>query len=357
LGEFEQGRPLMEHIKRQHPQVALLVTFFSPSGYNVHKAYPAADLVMYLPLDSRRQASEFLELTRPMAAVFIKYEFWYYYLSTLKNQGIPTYSVSSIFRQSQIFFKPWGGFYRSWLQMFDHFFVQNAQSEKLLRQIGLQNVTTTGDTRFDRVIEICSKPKSIPVVESFKAGHRLMVVGSSWPADIDVLAPVINDLTVPLKFVIAPHEIDPDKLQVLERKLHVKFKRYSAADASVAESRVLIIDNIGMLSSIYQYGEFAYIGGAFGSGVHNILEAATYGVPVFFGKGKTNVKYQEAIDLVANGGAYDVTDANDFRKKLINLLDSPAALEKAGNKAGEYVRQSAGATQKIMQHLQPLFTP
>ncbi len=351
LGEFEQGRPLMENIKRKYPNHGIFITFFSSSGYEVQKDYASADLVGYLPFDGRRISKRFVELLNPDVAIFIKYEFWYYYLKTLKENNIPTFSVSAIFRPEQHFFKRGDRFFKSMLACFDHFFVQNETSKKLLNSHGFDNVTVSGDTRFDRVMEICSAPKDIAVAKHFRGDDKVMVVGSSWPEDMDVLLPTINDPKHPLKFIIAPHGVEASKIQQLCQSISMDFQCFSTYKSAENPCKVLIIDNIGMLSSLYQYGDLAYIGGAFGEGLHNTLEAATYGMPVLFGKGKDNKKYQESMDLVAIGGAFEVADANECRKVIDGLLDNGEEMGRASAASREYVRSKTGATKIIEEFL------
>ena len=352
LGEFEQGRPLMEQIKKVYPHHGIFITFFSPSGYEVRKNYEAADYIGYLPFDNKKNAKKFIELLKPSMAIFIKYEFWHYYLSELKKNQIPTFSVSAIFRKEQQFFKRNGNFFRSMLMGFNHFFVQNETSEELLKSHGFHNVSVSGDTRFDRVLEICSNPKNIKIAELFKGRDKVMVIGSSWPEDIEVLLPYINDPKNPIKYIIAPHEIGKGKINKLTKGISVDYQLYSEADPSIINStKVLVIDNIGLLSSLYQYGDIAYIGGAFGEGLHNILEAATFGLPIIFGKGKDNHKYQEAVDLVRLGGAFEVSDSRELKKIVNGLLEDEMKLENTSKISSDYVINNAGATKKIMDVL------
>ena len=356
LGEFEQGRPLIESIKKKYPNYSIIVTFFSSSGYEVRKDYDLADHVCYLPFDGRNSSMKFIALLRPDMAIFIKYEFWYYYLHELKKQRIPTFSVSAIFRPDQQFFKKDGSFFREMLSCFDHFFVQNMQSKELLNNQGFENVSISGDTRFDRVMEICSNPRAIERARIFKGDSKVMVIGSSWHDDIEVLLPIINDHELNLKYIIAPHEIGGSKISKLCAGLKANFQLFSKADTStLAQSKVLVIDNIGMLSSLYQYGEIAYIGGAFGAGLHNILEAATFGMPIIFGKGKENSKYQEATDLIKNGGAFEVSDSVALKSIVTKLINDAAELKKTSNVSREYVISKTGAAKMIMDFLTKYF--
>ncbi len=352
LGEFEQGRPLIELIKKTYPDYGIFITFFSPSGYVIRKNYEEANFISYLPFDSKNNAAKFIGLLNPSLAIFIKYEFWYYYLSELKNRGIPTFSVSAIFRQEQQFFKKNGQFFRKMLECFDQFFVQNETSKYLLNEQGFNNVTISGDTRFDRVKEICSNPTKNEIARKFKGHEKIMIIGSSWPEDINVLLPVINSSEYKMKFIIAPHEIEKSKIKKLCSEITTDFQLYSQANnATIHQSRVLIIDNIGILSSLFQYGDIAYIGGSFGDGLHNILEAATFGMPVIFGRGQDNHKYQEAVDLVELGGAFEVSDSNELKKVLNTLFDNASNLDKASKISSDYINKNAGATGRIMDYL------
>lgn len=352
LGEFEQGRPLIEQIKKDYPKYGIFITFFSSSGYEVRKEYNLADYICYLPFDSRNNAKKFIEILNPSIAVFIKYEFWYYYLLELKKNQIPTFSISTIFRPEQQFFKKNGQFFREMLSCFDHFFVQNEVSKELLNEQGFNHVTVSGDTRFDRVKEICSNPKKIEIANQFKGKDKVMVIGSSWPEDIEVLLPVINDSGYKVKFIIAPHEIGKEKIKSLTKDIVIDYQLYSEADpATINSAKVLVIDNIGLLSSLYQYGEIAYIGGAFGEGLHNILEAATFGMPIIFGRGKDNSKYQEAVDLVRLGGAFEVSDSREVKRIIDGLLDDRGKLESTSKICSDYVNNNSGATKMIMDYL------
>ncbi|MCG8306078.1 MAG: 3-deoxy-D-manno-octulosonic acid transferase [Cytophagales bacterium] len=352
LGEFEQGRPLIESVKKNYPHHSVIVTFFSSSGYEIQKDYKLADLVCYLPFDGAKSSRLFIDILDPDVAIFVKYEFWYYYLKELKSRKTPTFSVSSIFRPEQHFFKKNGKFFREMLLCFDHFFVQNENSKALLSDLDLENVTVSGDTRFDRVAQICSEPKRIELVEKFKGSSKVLVIGSSWPEDMEVLYPVIHKERVGLKFVIAPHEIEPAKIKNLCRGLKVRYQLFSSMESNtISEAKVLIIDNIGLLSSLYQYGEMAYIGGAFGEGLHSVLEAATFGIPVFFGKGKDNHKYQEAADLVKRGGAFEINHVGELEANIVQLLSNEKRINEVSEISKDYVNSKVGATDKIMNHL------
>lgn len=348
LGEFEQGRPVIEAYRMHYPGHKILLTFFSPSGYEVRKNYAGADFIMYLPADTPANARQFVELVKPKIAFFIKYEFWYNYLRELKAANVPVISFSAIFRPNQLFFKPWGGFYRNLLGYFDHILVQNQESVRLLETIGIQNITLAGDTRFDRVAQVAAAKKEIRVVQTFKHNQPLLVVGSAWQADMDVLIPFINQFDKPLKIIIAPHDIHDDEIERWRNQLKNPSVRYSELTtdqtASNQNAQTLFIDNVGMLSSLYQYGEFAYIGGAFGKGLHNILEAATFGMPLFFGPNYS--KFQEAIDLVSEGAAFPVGNTAEFTAAFAKQYTNRA---KAAHISREYVQRNIGATGKVME--------
>ena len=355
LGEFEQGRPVMEQFKNEFPSYKILLTFFSPSGFEVRKDYNKADFVFYLPWDTRKNAVRFIELTKPALAIFIKYEFWFHYTNKLRAQNIPILSVSSIFRNNQLFFKSYGGFYRGILKNFDHFFVQNYESVKLLNSLGIQECTRAGDTRLDRVVEMVKKAEEIIPVRQFKNNEKVLVVGSCWQEDLDVLIPFINENYYNIKFIIAPHELSESFISNIEKSLKSENIRYSKIEGQKLEDyRVLIIDNIGMLGRLYKYGEFAYIGGAFGKGLHNILEAACYGIPVFFGN-KNYQKFQEAVDLINRGGAFAVGDYLDFKHKY-EMITLPQTFLLACEVTKQYVEENLGATEKVMMHCRKILS-
>lgn len=348
LGEFEQGRPVLEEIKKNYPGKKIIVTFFSPSGYEIRKNYQLAEGVFYLPLDTRKNAEKFIRLINPEIAVFTKYEFWHHYFKTLHDQQIPLIIVSGIFRPNQAFFKWYGGFYRNILSYVSHFFVQNTQSVELLKGLGLQNVSLSGDTRFDRVAENAAAPKQLAEIERFCGGSRVFIAGSTWLPDETILKDLFEQflLEKSWKLIIAPHEIDKAHIeQVL--KLFPDALRYTEISKhdQVADSRVLLIDNIGLLSSVYQYAEIAYIGGGFGAGIHNTLEAAAFGLPVIFGP--EYGKFQEAKDLLASGAAISISSAEDLSAAFEKLQKD----ENAGVKAGKYVQDKKGATAQIMKFL------
>ena len=350
LGEFEQGRPLMEQIKREHPDIKILLTFFSPSGYEVRKNYEGADIICYLPLDTIGNARRFLRAIRPEMAFFIKYEFWYNYLHILKHRNVPVYSVSSIFREDQVFFRWYGYQYGRVLKCFTHFYVQNELSKTLLAKIGLTNVTVTGDTRFDRVLQIKEQAKQLPIVESFtNKTQKVFIAGSSWQPDEEIFIKYFNEHR-DWKLIIAPHVIGEDHLQQIEKMLEgrkiVRYTEASSDPSALADAEVLIINCFGLLSSIYHYANVTYVGGGFGVGIHNTLEAAVWDVPVIFGP--NNQKFQEAQGLKACKGGFEITCYEDF-EKLMNRFDSDSsALEEAGHQAGAYVKSLSGATKLIL---------
>ena len=348
LGEFEQGRPIMEQLRREHPEYKILLTFFSPSGYEVRKNYDGADIITYLPLDTITNARRFLRTVRPVMAFFIKYEFWYNYLHILKHRHVPVYSVSSIFRPDQVFFKWYGRQYGRVLKCFTHFFVQNERSRELLAKIGITDVTITGDTRFDRVLQIKEQAKQLSVVEQFVAdAPKVFVAGSSWPPDEDIFIRYFKEHPE-WKLVIAPHVIGEDHLQQIEQKLEGrKTIRYTKADGGAGDASVLIIDCFGLLSSIYRYATVCYVGGGFGVSIHNTVEAAVWGKPVIFGP--ENQKFQEAQELKACGGGIEIKNYEDFERVMDGLTAD--ALAKAGRAAGDYVQGKAGSTQQILRYI------
>ena len=353
LGEFEQGRPLMEQMRKEHPEYKILLTFFSPSGYEVRKNYEGADIITYLPLDTITNARRFLRTIRPVMAFFIKYEFWYNYLHILKHRNVPVYSVSSIFRPDQVFFKWYGRQYGRVLNCFTHFFVQNEVSKQLLAKIGITDVTVVGDTRFDRVLQIKEAAKQLPVVEAFvKDAPQVFVAGSSWPPDEEIFIKYFNEHKN-WKLIIAPHVIGEDHLKQIEKLLEGrKVVRYTDAEksltsdlSSLTSAEVLIINCYGLLSSIYHYGHVAYVGGGFGVGIHNLLEAAVWDVPVFFGP--NNQKFQEAQGLKQNGG-FEIHDYEEFERQMSRLASDAQYLKEQGQLAGQFVKGQAGATAKVL---------
>ena len=333
----------------------ILLTFFSPSGYEVRKNYTVADFIFYLPWDTPKQAAQFVAITKPDMAIFVKYEFWYHYTVALKKSGSHIVSASCILRPDQIFFKSYGSLFRKLLQNFDFFFTQNSETKKLLASIGINNSKVAGDTRFDRVMEIIKKGSEIEQAKKFKNGQKLFVVGSCWPEDFDILAPFINENNNTLKFIIAPHEISNSFISEIEKSLQVKTARFSEEKPDIEECSVLIIDNIGMLSKLYRYGEFAFVGGAFGKGLHNILEAACYGIPIFFGN-KNYDKYKEANDLIMRGGAFEVSGYADLKANYELMIDRPENFLLACEVTRSYVEENLGATKKIMDYCVPILS-
>jgi 3-deoxy-D-manno-octulosonic-acid transferase len=337
----------MERIRRDYPEYKILLTFFSPSGYEVRKDYQGADIICYLPLDTIRNARRFLRRVRPVMAFFIKYEFWYNYLHILKHRNIPVYSVSSIFRPDQVFFKWYGYQYAHVLKCFTRFMVQNEQSKLLLAKLGITDVDVVGDTRFDRVLQIKEAAKQLPIVEAFKQDYKVFVAGSSWPPDEDIFIRFFNEHK-DWKLIIGPHVIGEDHLQHILSKLDRKTVRYTQTTAEEAASAdCLIIDCFGLLSSIYHYGEVAYVGGGFGVGIHNVLEAAVWDVPVIFGP--NNHRFQEARGLIAAGGGFEINNDEDFVNVMTRLMSDQTALTEAGTKAGTFVMSLSGATDKVLE--------
>ena len=381
LGEFEQGRPLMEQLRRDHPEYKILLTFFSPSGYEVRKNYEGADIICYLPLDTITNARRFLRTIRPVMAFFIKYEFWYNYLHILRHRGVPVYSVSSIFRPGQIFFRWYGRQYAHVLKCFTRFYVQNDISRELLGTIGINDVTVVGDTRFDRVLQIKEAAKQLTVVERFvkefvvserfiesrdekqdvsrNSQPKVFVAGSSWQPDEEIFIPYFNKHKN-WKLIIAPHVIGEDHLQQIEKLLAGrKVVRYSQCsdkkdNSDLDTADVLIIDCFGLLSSIYHYADVTYVGGGFGVGIHNTLEAAVWGVPVIFGP--NNERFQEAQGLKACGAGLEILGADDFQRIMNGFEHQPATIQELGDKAAAFVKQMTGATKKILSDVEPAFT-
>ena len=350
LGEFEQGRPMIEKMRAEHPEYRILLTFFSPSGYLPAKDYQQADVVCYLPFDTRHNVRRFLDMVRPKMAFFIKYEFWLNYLSELNKRSIPVYSVSSIFRKGQAFFRAWGGRYRLALHCFDNLFVQNDESKALLKSVGIERATVVGDTRFDRVAKILEQARQLPLVDAFlEDGRRVFVVGSSWGEDEAVYMPYFNAHRE-WKLIIASHEVNEARVASIISQYEGSCVRYSTATIDEARcADCLIVDCYGLLSSIYRYGTVAYVGGGFGAGIHNVLEAAVYGVPVFFGP--NNGKFQEAQSLKACGGGIEIIATCDFAERMDALATDAGLLEHAGKAAGALVSDGVGATGRIFAHL------
>lgn len=349
LGEFEQGRPLIERIRADYPEYKILLTFFSPSGYEVRKNYEHADIVCYLPIDTIRNARRFLRTVRPCMAFFIKYEFWYNYLHILKHRNVPVYSVSSIFREHQIFFRWYGKSYAGVLRCFTHFFVQNEKSKHLLHTIGIDMVDVVGDTRFDRVLQIKEKAQKLPIVEAFKADKKVFVAGSSWAPDEDIFIPFMNECKG-WKMIIAPHVISEEHLKRIEEKCKGKTVRYTATTPEeAAQAQCLLIDCFGLLSSVYHYGEVAYVGGGFGVGIHNVLEAVVWKMPVLFGP--NHQRFQEAQELIKAKGGFEITDSSSFAHMMQQFMTQQEYLRLSGEAAGSYVESKAGATHKILKQI------
>ena len=351
LDEFEQGRPLMEYLRKTHPEYKILLTFFSPSGYEVRKNYEGADIICYLPLDTIRNARRFLRAIKPVMAFFIKYEFWYNYLHILQHRGIPTYSVSSIFRPDQIFFQWYGKGYGRVLKCFTHFFVQNIESKNLLAKLDIHDVEVVGDTRFDRVLQIKEASKQLPIVEKFtENASKVFIAGSSWLPDEEVFLKYFN-LHKDWKLIVAPHVIGEDHLaQIFELLKGRRVVRYTeATEENVKDAEVLIIDCFGLLSSIYHYGTISYVGGGFGVGIHNVLEAAVWDIPVIFGP--NNKRFQEAQGLIMAGGGFEINDYQSFRDLMMRFETDEMFLQTSKKHAGEFVKGRAGATEKIMGSL------
>ena len=349
LGEFEQGRPVIESIKNELPGFRIVLTFFSPSGYEIRKNYEKADCISYLPADSPRNASKFIELVKPEMVIFVKYEFWNNYISTLYKKKIPLYLISGIFRPEQHFFKWYGLFFRNMLMKFEKIFVQNQQSLDLLLSIGIEKVSLAGDTRFDRVVQIAGSARDIPVLEQFRGSEKLFLAGSSWKPDEEIIAGYINRFPDRMKWVFAPHEIDKSNIDRIEKLFRVKCVRFSAFRDDSADARVLIIDNIGMLSSAYRYAYIAAIGGGFGKGIHNILESACWGIPVIFGP--NHEKFREAVDLIREGGAKSFQSFDDFQKSLDIWLTDNEKYSFSAEAARSYVKKNTGATGIILKEI------
>lgn len=347
LGEFEQGRPVIEELRKSLTGYRILLTFFSPSGYEVRKNYDGADIVSYLPWDTAGNARKLLSIVKPVMAIFVKYEYWHHYIAALKKTGVPLVSISAIFRPQQIYFKWHGGFYRKILMNVTHFFVQNEESLTLLKSIGITQLSLGGDTRFDRVVQIVGQARDVRMAAAFSTDSVVLVAGSIWPDDFDALLPIVNEGQ--MKFIIAPHEISERFLSSMESGLRVKSIRYSKAQkADVASHNVLFVDNVGMLSSLYRYGKYAFVGGGFREGLHNILEAACYGMPVCFGNRAYSV-YQEANDLIAGKAAFAVADTRELRD-ILHWLEQPGNYTHAASAAREYVTRHTGATAKIVAY-------
>ncbi len=350
LGEFEQGRPVIEAIRARWPEYKILLTFFSPSGYELRKSYPYADYIFYLPLDTKKNAIRFIEIVRPTKVFFIKYEFWYHFLTQLKEEGIPTYIFSALFRPSQIFFKPWGKWYLKAIRTYEHIFVQNQESFDILHRYGFKNVSLSGDTRLDRVGQIADASPKLEKLEIFGGGQKIIIAGSTWKEDEDLFIPYVNKSPSGLKFVIAPHEVTPQSLERITNALEKPYTFYSTSSTQdLLDSDVLIVDGYGYLNSIYRYGILAYIGGGFTSGIHSILEPAVFGLPVIFGPDYH--KFQEAYDMLSLGAACAISDSGELEDQIESLRMNPEMLNIASNLARGYVDKNRGASREIVNYL------
>lgn len=343
LGEFEQGRPLIEMLKKEDRGIKILLTFFSPSGFEVRKDYPGVDYVMYLPADTPANAKRFIELVKPVKAIFIKYEFWYNYLIAARESGCELYIVSALFRKSQPFFRWYGTFFRNVLSRFSHLFIQDEKSGELLKSIGIENFTVCGDTRFDRVYDISRQSASLPLLERFKGDELLVMAGSSWPGEEEIIAGYLGSSDKSTKWVIAPHEIDNQHIEKLISIINEPVIRYSEIEgSSFHNARVLVIDNFGMLSSAYRYADIAIVGGGFGKGIHNILEPATWGIPVLFGPNYK--RFREAHGLLSSGGGITFSNEPQFNDALDTLITDTEKRKFMGKRSSEYVNSNLGAT-------------
>ncbi len=349
LGEFEQGRPLLEQIRRDHPEYKILLTFFSPSGYQIQKNYAGADYIFYLPIDTPGNARKFLDIAHPEVVIFVKYEYWLNMLYELRRRNIKSYIVSAIFRPDSIFFRFYGPMWRLALKSFDILFVQNEESRELLKGIGVERVVVAGDTRFDRVAHIAKSVKANPIVEAFKGESQLMIAGSTWPADEQILQPLISK-NREIKFVVAPHEIDSHRVEELQRLLPgaIRYTQITEGD-DLSSAQVLILDTMGQLSSIYRYALWAYIGGGFGVGIHNTLEASTFGLPMAFG---TNYhKFNEAREMVRLGGCRSVSNAEELEEWFSALRDDKQLHAKVSKITLDYTKSQQGATKVIIENI------
>ncbi|OFY18563.1 MAG: hypothetical protein A2W98_04850 [Bacteroidetes bacterium GWF2_33_38] len=349
LGEFEQGRPLIEQIKKSNPEIKIVLTFFSPSGYLIRKDYEFADYIFYLPSDSKQNAIKFIELVNPQKVFFVKYEFWYYYLARLHNKKIPSYLISAIFRKNQLFFKWYGGWYRNLLQYFSIIFVQNIESQKLLANIGCKNTIVSGDTRFDRVLEIAQQDKKITLLDKYLTSKKVFVAGSTWQKDEEILINFINQNPSDFVYVIVPHNVDNTNIKSVERKLNVPHIKYSSiiAGQEVNEEKVIIIDSIGVLSSLYKYATITYVGGGFGAGIHNILEACVFGSPVIFGPNYH--KFSEANDAIRLEFGFSIQNKSDFEKIMNSLANNQLRLLTLKSIINKYFVNQKGASETILK--------
>jgi 3-deoxy-D-manno-octulosonic-acid transferase len=352
LGEFEQGRPIIESLKSNFPDISIVITFFSPSGYEVRKDYKCADIVLYLPWDTKSNASEFFDSVEPDITIFIKYEFWRHFLEESSKRKIPSILISGIFRPTQLFFKSYGESYRKILDCFDHLFLQNQQSIDLLSSIDVTNTTLAGDTRFDRVKSIVTDAERVDIASTFKNDEKIFIAGSVWKEDLEVIIPIINDSEVHLKYIIAPHEIDKGEIEAWRSKLQSDSVLFSETRdvQSLASERIMIIDNVGILSRLYRYGDFAFIGGAYGPGLHNTLEAITFGMPVFFGN-KNYKKYQEALDLIEARVGYPIETSSVLKGLLIKFGSHQDEYNEVCKKATTYIDSKTGASEMILDYI------
>ncbi len=351
LGEFEQGRPIIENIKSKYPNYKLIVSFFSPSGYEIRKNYDLADVVVYLPLDTVKKATQFIKFTHPTLAIFVKYEFWPNILQILKKEKIKTILISGIFRKKQAFFRKNGSWFRNSLSTFSHFFVQDEDSVNLLKGIGYSNATESGDTRFDRVHELINQKINLPLIASFSSQHHTLVAGSTWPKDEELLIQYINKkASNKEKFIIAPHNINLKEIKRLVEQIQKKVVLFSQAKKQdLSDAQVLIIDSIGILTSVYNYANVAYVGGGFGAGIHNILEPATYGIPIIIGPNYQ--KFKEANDLVLNNACFEINSIESLTKQLHNFSNNKKITTASGNITLDYIQKNIGATKKIMEYI------
>lgn len=355
LGEFEQGRPIIEAFKQQYPGYQILITFYSPSGYEVRKAYTGADLIVYLPLDTQSNARRFVETVKPDIVFYVKYEFWFNFLSYLQSKKIPVILISAVFRPDQHFFKGYAEWPRKILKGFTKIFVQNEDSKELLQFIGIDNAVVSGDTRFDRVASVAADPQPVAIAGAFASGHTVFIAGSIWPADEELIFTIINSNINNLRFIIAPHEIKPEHLDSIMLKAGNKAVRLSKTTLEDAkDAEILVIDSIGQLSQLYQYGTMAYIGGGFGVGIHNILEAAAFGLPVFFGPNYH--KFKEAKDLIGLKGAFEINKPDELLNITGSLLSDPEKLKEASLVCKNYVNNNKGATGIILQYVNKLIS-
>lgn len=356
LGEFEQGRPVLEAFREEFPNYKILLTFFSPSGFEIRKTYDKADFIFYLPLDTPANARKWVELVNPRLVIFIKYDFWYNFLDALNQKAIPVYFISALFRPGQHFFKRYGLWFRHQLDSITWFFVQNESSEQLLRSIGKQNITMTGDTRFDRVYSIAMHKQPFPLIEKFCAGDKVFIGGSTWKDDEDVILPLTLKNRLNIKLIIAPHDVSRERIESITGRLKRPFILYSEMnEGNVSDKEILIIDSVGILSQLYQYATLSFIGGGFGGSIHNIQEPITFGVPVFFGPGYH--KFKEATDLVNLGGAFCIHTAKELETKVVEILSDPEKHRRLSSICRNYVEENRGATRIIMTYLKTAGSP